>query len=348
MSKTEPNSWTVEVDGLKKWYGAVPAVKGIDFKVARGEIVGFLGPNGAGKSTVLKILTCYLSATQGRVKVAGHDVYTEPLKVRRKVGYQPENVPLYDEMVVHDYLVFMAKMRGVSRARRLQRVRTVAESCGILPVMGRLIRELSKGFRQRVGLAQALVHDPEVIILDEPMAGLDPNQIIEIRDLIRETGREKTVIFSSHILQEIEKLCDRVLIIDKGLIVADGSVPELRGALWKRPRLDLRLRPDGLEADAVEQQLEEAGAEVVRLSPLGDEPENGALAFRITVEPADGESAADPSARVVALADDQGWDVLELRQVLPSLEDVFQRLTHSQESVTAARARRQDAPGEEG
>jgi ABC-2 type transport system ATP-binding protein len=227
MSNNLPLAYPIEVRNLTKYYGSFLAVDSVSFRVSRGEIVGFLGPNGAGKSTIMKILTCYMSATEGEISVAGYDGYTEALAVRREVGYQPENVPIYDEMVVADYLLFMAKMRGVARSNRSARVVHVAGICGLRDVMGKLVRELSKGYRQRVGLAQALIHDPSVIILDEPMSGLDPNQIIEIRDLIREIGKKKTVIFSSHILQEIEKICDRVLIIDHGKIVADGTVTEL-------------------------------------------------------------------------------------------------------------------------
>ncbi len=229
MSASQSNA--IVVKGLHKSYGRFEAVRGISFEIDRGQIVGFLGPNGAGKSTVMKILTCFMSASAGEVTVAGRDIYADPLGVRRSVGYQPENVPLYREMVVHDYLVFMAKMRGVQKADRAGRIKRVAEQCGITGVMAKLIGELSKGFRQRVGLAQALIHDPDVLILDEPMSGLDPNQIIEIRDLIKQIGSQKTVIFSSHILGEIEKICDRVMILDKGRIIADGTVSELtRGA----------------------------------------------------------------------------------------------------------------------
>lgn len=217
----------VVTDRLTKQYGEFTALAGCSLEVKPGEVFGLLGPNGAGKSTVMKILTCFMSATSGAVEVAGHDVYAKPLVVRRAVGYQPESVPLYDEMVVHDYLVFMAKMRGVTKKQRAERVREVAAQCGLLDVMGKLVRELSKGYRQRVGLAQALVHDPQVVILDEPMSGLDPNQIIEIRDLIKRVGREKTVIFSSHILQEVENVCDRVILLKRGRIVADAPVAEL-------------------------------------------------------------------------------------------------------------------------
>ncbi|MCA9562116.1 MAG: ATP-binding cassette domain-containing protein [Myxococcales bacterium] len=228
---TSKSTNAIVVNELTKSYGAFKAVKGVSFEIPKGQIVGFLGPNGAGKSTVMKVLTCFMSATSGDVQVAGFDVYRDPLKVRRAVGYQPENVPLYEEMVVVDYLLFMAKMRGVKRADRKARLEHVMTVCSLGDVAAKTIGELSKGYKQRVGLAQALIHDPEVVILDEPMSGLDPNQILEIRDLIKAVGRTKTVIFSSHILQEIEKLCDRVLILDHGKIVADGTVAELQAKL---------------------------------------------------------------------------------------------------------------------
>lgn len=227
MGKTNTSS-AIVVKDLVKDYGRFRAVKGVSFEVGQGQIVGFLGPNGAGKSTVMKVLTCFMSATRGTVQVAGHDVYKEPLAVRRAVGYQPENVPLYEDMVVWDYLVFMARMRGVKRSNRRERIDHVISVCGLRAVVSKQIGELSKGFRQRVGLAQALVHDPPVLILDEPMSGLDPNQIVEIRDLLKKIGREKTILFSSHILQEIEKLCDRVIVLNDGLIVTDTEIQALR------------------------------------------------------------------------------------------------------------------------
>jgi ABC-2 type transport system ATP-binding protein len=221
---------TIEVKNLTKFYGDFQALKGISFEVHQGEIVGFLGPNGAGKSTTMKILTCFMAATSGSAKVVGRDVFEDSIAVRARVGYLPESVPLYDQMIVYDYIEHLAEMRGVPASRRADRVKYAIEVCGLAPVVGKKIDELSKGYRQRVGLAQALVHEPDVLILDEPTSGLDPNQIVEIRELIRRIGREKTVLLSTHILQEIEALCDRVILINGGKVVADGTFEALYDA----------------------------------------------------------------------------------------------------------------------
>jgi ABC-2 type transport system ATP-binding protein len=219
--------WSVEVVDLHKFYGEVHALRGATFSLRPGEIVGLLGPNGAGKSTTMKVLTGVLSASSGAARVAGIDVVTDSIGVRRKLGYLPENVPLYGNMLVYDYLVHMARVRGVPSATLDTRVASVIHDCGLRPVAGKRVDELSKGYQQRVGLAQAIVHDPEVLILDEPTTGLDPNQIVEIRNLIRAIGARKTVLLSSHILQEIEALCDRVIVVASGRVVADGIVSDL-------------------------------------------------------------------------------------------------------------------------
>ena len=224
MTATET---TIEVSGLQKFYGDFQALKGIDFTVNRGEVVGFLGPNGAGKSTTMKILTCFMAASSGTAKVMGVNVFSDPLAVRKRVGYLPESVPLYEDMLVYDYVMYMAELRGVPSSKRAARVDEVVRMIGLSPVAGRVIRELSKGYRQRVGLAQAIVHEPDVLILDEPTSGLDPNQIVEIRDVIRDIGREKTVLLSTHVMQEIEALCDRIIVIADGTIVANGTFAEL-------------------------------------------------------------------------------------------------------------------------
>lgn len=221
---------TIEVRDLTKFYGDFQALRGISFEVHRGEIVGFLGPNGAGKSTTMKILTCYMAATTGSAKVMNIDVTEDSIGVRARIGYLPESVPLYDQMVVFDYLSHLAELRGVESAKREAAVTHAIEVCGLAPVVAKKIDELSKGYRQRVGLAQALVHSPDVLILDEPTSGLDPNQIVEIRELIRSIGREKTVLLSTHILQEIEALCDRVILINGGAVVADGTFDALYAA----------------------------------------------------------------------------------------------------------------------
>jgi ABC-2 type transport system ATP-binding protein len=226
-----PAEYSIVVDGLTKTYGDFKALDRVSFEVQPGEIVGFLGPNGAGKSTTMKILTCFMAATEGTAKVAGYDVHAESAEVRKRVGYLPENVPLYDEMLVWDYLKFIAEVRGVAKPAREERIEEVIERTGLHNVVHKEISELSKGYRQRVGLAQAIIHKPEVLILDEPTTGLDPNQIIEIRDVISEIGEEKTVIFSTHILQEIAAVCDRIVIINRGRLVADGTLDALQDAV---------------------------------------------------------------------------------------------------------------------
>lgn len=211
----------IEVQNLCKKYGSFQALNDISFSVEKGQIVGFLGPNGAGKTTTMRILTCFMPASSGKVTVAGYDVFKESKKVRDRIGYLPENIPLYTEMTVAKYLSYMAKIRNVSRKHLGERLDSVIESCGLIERRNQIIGQLSRGYRQRVGLAQALVHDPEVLILDEPTSGLDPRQIIEIRDLIKRLGKERTILFSTHILPEAKNTCERLLVISKGKITGD-------------------------------------------------------------------------------------------------------------------------------
>jgi ABC-2 type transport system ATP-binding protein len=218
----------LEVSQLHKYYGSFHAVKGISFSVEKGEIVGFLGPNGAGKTTTMKIITGFMSMSSGSVSVDGYDVSHESLQVRKEIGYLPENAPLYEDMTVTEYLSFMASMRCLRGAERSERLNYVIGVCGLDPKRRSVIRTLSKGFRQRTGLAQAIIHQPRLVILDEPTVGLDPNQIIGIRELLREVGEDNTVVLSSHILSEVEATCSRVMIIDDGHIVANGTPKELQ------------------------------------------------------------------------------------------------------------------------
>jgi ABC-2 type transport system ATP-binding protein len=217
---------SVTVNNLTKTYGAQNAVDNITFEAGKGQIVGFLGPNGAGKSTTMKICTCYIPPSSGTVKVCGYDVLDFPVEVQKNIGYLPEHNPLYLDMYVHEYLLFIASVHRLKN--KSVRVKEMVDMCGLSVEQNKKIGALSKGYRQRVGLAQALIHDPQVLILDEPTTGLDPNQILEIRNLIRHVGKEKTVIFSTHIMQEVQALCERVIIINKGRIVANGSVEELK------------------------------------------------------------------------------------------------------------------------
>lgn len=221
----------ISIRNITKNYGQVTALKDFSADINKGEITGILGPNGAGKTTLLKIITCYMYPSGGNVVIDNYDIFTNSLKIREMIGYLPENAPLYSDLTVIDYLKFMAKIRNVPANRVMDRIRSVSKSCSIDNVAYKRIDALSKGYRQRVGLAQALIHDPEIIILDEPTSGLDPNQILEIRELIRELGKEKTMLFSSHILQEVQAVCDRAIIIHKGQIAGDGDPNAMKGSV---------------------------------------------------------------------------------------------------------------------
>ena len=261
----------ISVQNLEKRYGDVVALNGIDLEVKRGEILGFLGPNGAGKTTTLKVLTCFVRGDRGQVKVAGHDVGTESIEVRRKIGYLPETCPLYADMRVVDFLKYVAEVRAIPSALRKKQLSKVVDVCGLGEVLLKGIGELSKGYRQRTGLAQAMIHEPDILLLDEPTSGLDPNQIIEIRGLIKEIGREKTVVLSTHILSEVAATCGRVVIIHRGEIVADGTPAELQKAA--REGLFLLVRLKGSLQGAEDRLATIPGVEAVkRLSPIdGDE-----------------------------------------------------------------------------
>ena len=217
----------VRIEGLIKRYGPVQALRGVSFTVDRGEVVGLLGPNGAGKTTMMRILTGYLPATSGRALVDEVDVAADPLAVKRMIGYLPEFAPLYAEMLVHDYLHYVGRVRGMRKRERQERIGELVSLCGLTDVIHRPFRELSRGYKQRVGLAHAMIGDPDLLVLDEPTAGLDPNQIAEIRSIIRATGERKAIVLSTHILSEAESTCDRIVIIDRGIVVADGTAAEL-------------------------------------------------------------------------------------------------------------------------
>jgi ABC-2 type transport system ATP-binding protein len=312
----------IEVAGLTKDYGSYRAVDQVSFSVRRGEVLGFLGPNGAGKSTTMKMLTCYLSPTAGRAKVAGHDVFDESIEVRRRIGYLPEDTPIYRDMTVVEYLRFAAEMRGMDTAKIDSRIKEIGQRCGLASVAGKLVGELSKGFRQRVGLAQAMLHDPDILILDEPTSGLDPNQIVEIRSLIKEIGQEKTVILSTHILPEVQATCSRIVIISGGKLVADGTPDSLRAA-EKGGRYRVVFESNGVSADAIRERLGSL-AGVARCSTVTGEP--GAHAFAI-----DAAAADDLRKPIFRAAVDNRWPLLELTRESASLEDVFRNLTTGEE-----------------
>jgi len=302
----------IEVTNISKLFGQVMAVKDVSFEVANGETLGFLGPNGAGKTTTMRILTGFFPPTSGTVRVGGKDVFEESLAVRRLIGYLPENVPVYGDMPVTDYLNFVAEVKGLGRAARKKAVGEAIENCGLEPVAGRMIRKVSKGFRQRVGLAQALVGDPDLLILDEPTIGLDPQQISEIRSLIKSFSGKKTIILSTHILPEVSMTCDRVVIIRDGRVVATGKPDELSAEMSGGSRL--RLRTNGPDREVREKLSNVSGVLDLDAKPAQE-------GLTITVERGD----AAP-ARVAAAVVQSGWDLYELTPLAASLEDVFLEL----------------------
>jgi len=307
----------IEVQDLTKSYGPRLAVDGITFSVPRGEILGFLGPNGAGKSTTMRILTGYLSATAGTATIAGFDVFRNPLEVRRRIGYLPENNPLYNEMRVTDYLRLCCRLRGVPPARRTARVAYALEACGLGDRRREIVGRLSKGLRQRVGLAQAVVHDPELLILDEPTSGLDPAQTRETRDLIVALGKDHTVILSSHILPEVSATCQRVVIINRGVLVADDRPDNLARRMSEGQGVDIDLTVRG-DAEAVRRKLTALkGLDSVEVTPLA----GGECQVRVH------SSAGDPREEIARVIVRGGFGLRELRSETLSLEDVFISLT---------------------
>ena len=304
----------IHVEGLTKRYGRATAIDNISFNINKGEVVGLLGPNGAGKTTTMKILTCFISATAGRASINGHDTFDEPLKVKQQIGYLPESCPLYHDMDVSTYLAFSAEARGVSSDKRKGAVDKVISDCDLGKVTRKLIGHLSKGYRQRVGLAQAMIHDPAVLILDEPTSGLDPNQIRDILALINNLGQEKTVIHSTHILSEVESTSDRVLIINNGNIVAQGTPQEL---MTRSSGTTVYLTIKGGD---VQTQLSGAGF-VKKAEKIGEGKEGF---IRLAVQGADGR---DVSLDLFKMAVEKGWLISELKAETASLEDVFAKLT---------------------
>ena len=323
----------IEVVNLKKRYGRQTAVDGVSFTVQKGEILGFLGPNGAGKSTTMRILACYLPATEGTARVAGFDVFDDALEVKKRVGYMPETPPLYPDMDVTSFLEFCAKVHGLDRARRRTRLAEVVEKCRIGDVRRTLIGRLSKGYRQRVGLAQAILHNPEVLILDEPTAGLDPKQIIETRELIRSFGGEHTVVLSTHILPEVSMTCGRVVIINNGRVVAEDTPDNLSQRLQGVAGLRIEVRGEtGPVFDALRLVPGVAG-----IRPR--EGREGVVVFDLDVEP--GREVRPEIARAVV---QKGLDLLALQQTGVSLEDVFLQLTTRDTADTAPPPRAEEPP----
>lgn len=321
----------ISVTSLSKYYGRQPAVDDISFEVPKGQILGLLGPNGAGKSTTMKMLTGYLSPTSGSIAVAGHDVLTDSLAVRRAIGYLPENNPLYDDMNVLDHLQFAVRMREIPAAMVRDRLRSVIAVCGLEDVLEKNTGQISKGYRQRLGLAQAIVHDPPVLILDEPTTGLDPNQIGEIRQLIKTLGREKTLILSTHILPEVQSTCDRILIMNRGKLVADGSPDELASRAGSEQVIRVQLK--GQPSDCREKLL---AIPMVAKVDMVDSGEVGVTSLLIV-----GQDGAEGDLRelVYGVIRDENWPLLELYRQRLSLEDIFKQLTLG-ENMDAEHVRR--------
>ena len=328
----------LEVMDVTKRYGPSRGVADISFSVRRGEVVGLLGPNGAGKTTTLRVITGYLPATSGRVVVDGHDLWDEPYEVRRRIGYLPDNPPLYPDMTVFDYLMFSAELHEVPRARRAPRIDEVAERLQLGDVLGRLIGRLSRGYRQRVGLAQAVLHEPPVLVCDEPTVGLDPAQIVEMRELIRSFGREHAVVFSSHILSEVRLLCQEVVIIRGGQVLTKGSPADLTSHLHGGADQWL-VRAKG-PADAIAAALSAVpGVRSVRGEDMDASAEPGVAAFRvIAAKPSGkgGHTQEDLSDKLFDALAAGGWRARELRRVETSLEEVFLELTATERQAQDA------------
>jgi len=307
----------IKVEKLTKNYGEICAVNDIGFEINKGEILGLLGPNGAGKTTFMRILTCYLNPTSGTIQVKNFNIKDHPLEIKKMMGYLPENAPLYPDMIVYDYLQYIADIRQLDKATKLLRIDQLAATCAIREVMHQPIGELSKGYKQRVGLAQAMMGDPEILVLDEPTSGLDPNQIIEIREIIKKIGKEKTIILSTHILSEAEATCDRVVIINKGKIVADSNIEDLKQSLGKESVIILAFR--NTDFAAVQKVLSQvAGVAAVEQTDSSD----GILAVNVTCKTRD-----DIRNQIYAAIKKQDWQLLEFYQQFRSLENIFRELT---------------------
>ena len=305
----------IQLQNLVKDYGSLRAVDKINFTINKGEILGFLGPNGAGKSTTLKMITCFLTPTEGNIEIDNFNVLEHSKEIRKMIGYLPEHNPLYLEMTVYDYLKFVAEIREIKKGDFKRILTTTIKKCGLNEVISRSIKTLSKGFRQRVGIAQAIIHDPKILILDEPTSGLDPNQILEIRDLIRELGREKTLIISSHILQEVEAVCGRIVIINKGKIVGSGSTDELRMSNQRKAKLNLELI-------APENEIDEMRAAFPMIKIAINEVENDNVRLEITYP-----QETDYRKDIYQYIKKRDWSLLEMQRHVSSLEDVFRNLT---------------------
>jgi ABC-2 type transport system ATP-binding protein len=307
----------IHVENLTKYYGDLCAVDRINLDVRKGEILGILGPNGAGKTTTLRMLTGFIRPTSGTIRIKDYSIGEDSLEIRKILGYLPESAPLYHEMLVYDYLNYVADIREVEKSKKTQRIREMADLCGLNEVMHKPVAELSKGYKQRVGLAHAMIKDPEILVFDEPTSGLDPNQIIEIRDIMRTIGKEKTVVLSTHILSEAEATCDRVVIINQGKIAADGTMESLKQSASGDYSIHLCLR--NADVESVRQGLgATAGVEGVS----AEAAEGGALQVKLSCR-----SSEDLRAGIYERIKQTDWVLLEFYQERQSLENIFQKLT---------------------
>ena len=304
----------VRIKELTRYYGQTCAVDNLMVEIPKGQIVGLLGPNGAGKTTTLRILTGYLQPTSGTIIVNGIDVRENPLEVKKSIGYLPESSPIYPDMIVFDYLLYIAEMRGIEKKKQLERIKELARICSITDIMHKTVSNLSKGYKQRVGLALALMSDPEILVLDEPTSGLDPNQIVEIRSIIKEIGKTKTIIFSTHILSEAEATCDRVLIINKGKLAADGSADMLKTNISKGQHISMIVR------DAEKSEIKKVLGSLEAVQNIDVSESSGMLTLDLTC-------SKDARADIYAAVKKQDWILLEMKQEKQSLEHIFRELT---------------------
>lgn len=315
MSQTD-NSFMLEVKGLNKKFGEVHAVKNLNFQIKKGEIFGFLGPNGAGKTTTMRVVTCYIPPTSGSVLIDGLDPLGHSMEIRRKIGYLPENNPLYNDMTVEEYLSFVGEIRGIKGGRLNSRIEEMFTVCALTKMARRQIGKLSKGYRQRVGLAQAMLHNPDLLILDEPMSGLDPNQIVEIRNLIKKMGHEKTVIYCSHILSEVSATCDRILIINDGQIAASGTPDELTSRSGKGNKYQVRIKGNRFDIES----------KLSGITGVASVEIHNAASEWITAEVIS-TSQEELGEGIFRCAVDNKWSLSELKHESVSLEEVFKQLT---------------------
>jgi gliding motility-associated transport system ATP-binding protein len=307
----------IHIESLTKYYNDLCAVDQISFDITKGEIMGLLGPNGAGKTTTLQILTGFLRPTAGSIRVKDYSIDEDSLQIKKLLGYLPESAPLYHDMLVYDYLDYVANLRGIDSLKKISRIRHLADLCGIREVMHKTINELSKGFKQRVGLAHAMMDDPEILVLDEPTSGLDPNQIIEIRDIIKQIGKEKTVILSTHILSEAEATCDRIVIINKGKIVANDTTQTLKQSASGSNLINISLQ--NAEFESVKQQLTSI-SEISDIAQVSND--SGILNLKLTCM-----SSADIRGDVYKKVRQTDWILIEMHQETQTLENIFRELT---------------------